>query len=433
MTEELAMPTAVEAERVVLGSILRGQPFSLVEHLEPGAAGHFSTTAHFRIYEAMRGLHEAGCAIDGVTVAQVLRDASTLESVGGLGYLVSLDDGLPDLPNVADYVRILEEKHALRSVLRRVQKIALEASGPNASSAGVLGILTRALEEIAPLIPGKGLPTVDSIVDEIGASRLLGDGGAVKSFSTPWPMLDEITGGIRPGELVIVGARPSSGKTVLLTQMARHIAGAGNTVAIISVEMSREAILQRMIAADGQVALHRLRNGYMDQPERERAREALGMLYQLNGLLLGDGGSTLPKLRASLTKIAAKRKIDAVAVDYLQLISGASNQRRVEQITEISRGLKQLAVDLGCAMIVASQLSRESVKEEREPRLDDLRDSGSIEQDADVVIFPHRIPGQSEEERFVRTELIVAKNRNGRLGRALVTFEKPYVRFVGAA
>jgi replicative DNA helicase len=431
-TELMQMPSAVEAERVVLGAVMRGAAFSMVEHLEPGPSGHFTTTPHVRIFDGMRALYAAGCAIDGVTLAQALRDASTLDSVGGMAYLVSLDEGMPDLPNIPDYVRILEEKHALRSVLRRVQKVAMEASGPNSSSAGVLGTLTRCLEEIAPLVPGKGLPTVSSIVDEIGASRILGDGKLV-SFPTPWAHLDEITGGIRPGELIIVGARPSSGKTVILTQMARHMAGAGYTVAVISVEMSRDAILQRMIAADGGVALHKLRNGYMDAQERGKAQEALGTLYQLNGLLLGDGGSTLPRLRASLTKIAAKRKIDAVAVDYLQLISGPSGQRRVEQITEISRGLKQLAVDLDCAMIVASQLSRESVKEEREPRLDDLRDSGSIEQDADVVIFPHRIPGQPAEERFVRTELIVAKNRNGRLGRCLVTFEKPYVRFREAA
>jgi replicative DNA helicase len=416
----------VDTERMVLGMVLLNDAnWASVESL---TADVFSVEKHRRIFSRMRDLAERGEHIDRVTLATELRQRGELESVDGLAYLVSLDDGLPYQTNFDSYVRILEETHARRQIVLRAYDIASGVTAKGASSAEALTALTRALEEVSPLIPGKGLPTVATLVDEIGASRLLGD-GKQESFGTPWPKLDAVTGGLRPGELVIVGARPSSGKTVILTQISRHVAGAGKTVAVISVEMSREAILQRMIAADGTVPLHKLRGGFMNPDERKKAQAALAGLVETEGLMLGDGGSTLPRLRAALVKIASKRKIDLVAVDYLQLISGASGQKRVEQITEISRGLKQIAVDLNCCMLVASQLSRESAKEEREPRLDDLRDSGSIEQDADVVIFPFRLPNQPEEERFVREELIVAKNRNGRLGRAPVVFEKPFVRF----
>jgi replicative DNA helicase len=420
------LPASVETEKVVLGAIFVGGDWGHVEHLDVDS---FSIEKHRRIFAAMQDVAKRGSAVDRLTVAEELRATGKLESVDGLGYLSSLDDGLPHIENLPDYVRILEEKRALRSVLTSAQALIVKASSKGISSESALAELIRAVETVGTQIPGRGIPTIESIVDEIGASAVLG-GEGIEAIASPWPELDKITGGFRMGELVIIGARPSQGKTVMATQIATAAAIQGKTAVVLSLEMSKESIIQRLIASTAGLPLYKLRSG-LDRNERESARNALGRIVELKTLLLADSCATLARMRAALLKIASKQKIHVVAVDYLQLIGGSSTgSRRVEQITEISRGLKQLAVGLDCCMVVASQLSRESVKEEREPRLDDLRDSGSIEQDADLVIFPHRVPGQPAEERRVLTDFVVSKNRNGRLGRCPVVFEKPYVRFV---
>jgi replicative DNA helicase len=427
---ERGLPADEMAEKVVLGALLtENDTAGILAALSPD---DFSHNANSRVFRAAGAIAERGEAVDRLTVASELTKSAELQSVGGLSYLLDLDSsGLPGA-NVESWVRIVQDKAQLRRAIMGCSAAVEECltGAVNASEAiAKLESLTKRLQEKAPT--QSELMSVGAMAEKAGISAIFGD-GTDSRITTPWQGLNQIIGGFEPGDLVVVGARPSMGKTVLGCQIAAGAATAGVRAAIFSIEMRNVPLIQRMISSLGAIPLHRVRSGGgMDSEERHRAHLALNEVIEQKNLLLSDTCSTVSAIRRVMLKAMRSAKIDLIFIDYLQLLAGMGGRRgRVEEVTEISRGIKLLGQEFGCVTIVASQLSRESEKEEREPRLSDLRDSGSIEQDADLVIFPHRIPGQLKDEQMVRTELIVAKQRNGRLGRTAVTFEKPFVRFV---
>lgn len=426
---DLALPANLDAERFVLGSIVLND--SLFPQVRDSlSVDDFSLEKHRRIFLRMVDLADRGEAIDRVTLAEELSRQGQLESVDGFSYLVSLDQGLPELSNIDSYQRILQDKAILRRAALSCSRVLREAISRGGDSVSVIGRLQDLTESLEKCLKTDDTPTAQKVVLETGPDVIFGC-GRVDVIPSPWPRLNQVIGGFERGQMVCIGARPSMGKTVLACQIAVHAAELGKTAVIFSLEMSSVSLIQRFVAALSGIPHYRIRDGRMDREQRETAQEALYRITELSSLFLADLSYTIAAMRAQLGKLSRKQKIDIVVIDYLQLISSASNRNRVEQITEISRGVKLLAKQFDCSVVVTSQLSREIEKENnREPRLSDLRDSGSIEQDCDLVIFPHRAPGQDPEENFVRTDLMVAKQRNGRLGKVPVIFEKPHVRFV---
>jgi len=426
------LPANLDAERLVLGSVLlNGDLFAPVSAaLTPD---DFSIVKHWRIFARMAELAARGERIDRVMVAGELMKVGQLESVGGLSYLCSLDEGLPEIANLDGYVRIVQDKAVLRRCAFACQATLDEALSRGGESAAVVGRLRTLADSLRDCIASGDIPNVAEAVQIAGPAEIFGEGHSVL-VRTPWRGLNQIVGGFERGQMVVIGARPSMGKTVMACQIAVHAAEQGKQAAIFSLEMSNVALIQRFIASSAGIPLYSVRGGHMDAMERARAQMALAGVCDMENLALADKAYTIPAIRAALARLSRKRKPDVVVIDYLQLLNPVGrHSNRVAEITEISRGVKLLSQEFDCALVVASQLSRESEKENREPRLSDLRDSGSIEQDADLVIFPHRIPGQEAEERHVRSEFIVAKQRNGRLGRVPVVFEKPFVRFTESA
>ena len=427
--ESLKLPGNIDAEALILGSVmLNGDLFAEVSAaLTPS---DFSLEVHRRIFHRMNDLAQRGEPIDRVTVASELNRAGQLDSVGGLSYLISLDEHLPEITHLDAYIRMIQDAGILRRAAAGCQELLNNCLSRAAQAPDVLQRIGRLAADLEGcLVEQTSLASPTAILGQASISDLMGD-GARKWLPTPWDRLNGMIGGFEPGQMIIIGGRPGSGKSVFLWQCCYDAAALGRKVAMISLEMTNESLIQRYIAANAAIPLHRLRNGSLDQEGRYRAQQALAGICELQELRMAERLFTIPSIRASLTRGAAKRPWDLIAIDYLQLLASGRSRNLVEEISEISRAIKLLAVEFGCPVLIGSQLSRESEKEGREPRLSDLRQCGSLEQDADTVIFPHPLREQDPESPNLRVEFIVAKQRNGRTGRVPATFEKPYVRFV---
>ena len=426
---ERGLPAAPTAESMLIGAcMLETEVIFTIDGLDPS---DFATPFNRVIFSAIMELHRNGRGIDRVSVAEHLQKTGQLDAAGGIGYLVDIDaNGLSGTGMASEWARTIQDRAAERRGILACHAAIRHALERGNGASGLFAELSRITEGIEKAISRhEEIPCAADIVESATVDRVFGC-VAHDVIKTPWEGLNGIIGGLERGQMVAIGGRPSTGKTVLLAQMAEFAAGDGRNVLFFSLEMNALSILQRLVAMRAGLDLHQVRNGNMDKEMRGRAQAALGELCSEENLQIGDKQHTIPAMRSALAKAASRRRIDLVAIDYLQLISGSNGRSRVEQITEISRSLKLLAQQHDCALLVASQLSRESEKESREPRLSDLRDSGSIEQDSDVVIFPYRRPGQLADADLVNSEIIVAKQRNGRLGRFRATFERPYVRYV---
>jgi len=429
LTFERGLPTAPHAERALLGAILTGNDTEVSGIITSGILPEdFALEKHRRIFAACRQLHDAGELVERVGVAEYLAGIGQLESVDGLTYLCELGgESIPGL-SVDGWVATVQEKALQRKAIMGCQAVINHALD-QMDTPGIVDQITRLTEQLqAGIHVREPLPSVGQIVERAGIEAIFGGAGA-ETIPSPWPTLNQIIGGFERGQMVCIGGRPSQGKSVALCQIAKHTAGLGKTAVIFSLEMSKVSLIQRMVASECSVPLWRVRGGHMDPMDVGRTKQALASIVEIPSLLIADSVQTIAAMRAALARLSARTKVDLVAVDYLQLMAGTTQRNRVEEITGITRGLKLLSEQFECTLVVASQLSRESAKVEREPELYDLRDCGSIEQDSDLVIFPYRIPRQNEDEINVDTDFIVRKQRNGRLGRVKMVFEKPQVRF----
>jgi replicative DNA helicase len=426
---ERGMPAAVDAERYVLGSVmLDSQQWRDIS----GAltAGDFSIEKHRRIYGRMEDLAKRGEPIDRVTLCAELMKACQLESVDGLSYLVSLDEGLPEITNIDAYVRMIQDAAILRRAIVGCQSLMNECLSRASETPEILSGLERLSRDLqGELGKSTTLSSPAQVFQSAGVGGIFAD-GRTAWIKTPWERLNNLINGFEAGQMIVIGGRPGSGKSVFLNQCAWTVSETGKKAVIISLEMSNASLLRRYIASRASVALHRVRSGHMDQDQRQNAQAALFDATENPNLRMADKLFTVPAIRAALSRMAAREKIDLIVIDYLQLLTtGNARQSLTEEVTQISRAVKLLAVEFGCPVLIGSQLSRESEKEGREPRLSDLRNSGSLEQDADTVIFPHPSKIQDTESVDLRVEFIVAKQRDGRIGRVPMTFERPYVRF----
>jgi len=437
---EKRLPTNEDAERFVLGSILLDHSL-FVQCAGTLEADDFSLEKHRRIFRRMGELHERGENIDRITVANELMKFGELEACDGLSYLVSLDDGLPQIPNVDSYVRIVKDKALLRRSIfasqHMMQRCLMDEEDPEQILAGAEETLLKLGEARVK----SGLLTPGQILEDYegGINAFLDPSKRIKGISTGFAKLDEMTGGLHGGDLCILAGRPSMGKTALALNMAQHVAlKLHQTVAIFSLEMSKESLLTRMLCAAARVDSQRFRAGYLTPEERRKLSHGLHELAEAPLYIDDTAGAHLMDMHAKLRRLQAERKVGLVIVDYLQLMTGRGRfENRNQEVSALSRGMKMLAKELNVPMLVLSQLSRavETRQGDHRPQLSDLRESGSIEQDADLVgfIFREEVYHRDREDLRGLAELIVAKQRNGPVGTVNLVFLHAQTKFENRA
>jgi replicative DNA helicase len=400
-------------------------------------ADDFSLEKHRRIFRRMAALNERGDRIDRVTLANELMKHNELESCDGLSYLVSLDDGLPQIHNLDGYIRIVKDKSVLRRLIFASQSLINRCLTAEEEPQDILASAEEILLKIGDTKDRVGLSTPGEIIEEFsgGLNAFLDPSQRIQGLSTSFSRFDEMTGGLHPGELVIIAARPAMGKTAMALNIAQHVAvKLKKTVAVFSLEMSKESLLSRLLCAAARVDSHRFRLGYLDADERRRLQRAAAELVEAPLYIDDTSGSNLLDMHAKLRRLQAERPLGLVVLDYLQLMSGRGRfENRVQEISALSRGLKLMSKELKVPMLVLSQLSRapETRPGDHRPQLSDLRESGSIEQDADVVafIFREEVYKQEREDLRGKAELILAKQRNGPTGKIDLVFLHHLTKF----
>src|SRR4029077_3840741 len=428
LTFERGLPANVDAERFVLGSILLNQDnyFQVAGAVEPE---DFSLEKHRRIFGRMKDLYDRGEKIDRVTLANELMKQGQIESVDGFSYLVSLDEGLPALSNLDSYVRIVKDKATLRRLIFSAQKVIDRCLIGEEEPDEILAGAEESLLKLGEARSGERLESPATVIGKFpgGVNAFLDPSQRVSGLSTGFAKFDEMTGGLHGGELLILAARPSMGKTALALNIAQHVATPPQMrkpVAVFSLEMSSASLLTRLLCSAARVDQHKFRAGFLNAEERRKLQVALANLTESPIFLDDTAGINLMDIHSKLRRMQAEHGLELVVIDYLQLISSPgsarSSQNRNQEVSAISRGLKLMAKDMNVPFLVLSQLSRASETRpgDHKPQLSDLRDSGSIEQDADLVMFIYReeVYKRDREDLKGLADLIIAKQRNGPIG-----------------
>jgi replicative DNA helicase len=441
---ERGLPVSMEAERSILGAILLDNSLydQAAENLTPD---DFSLDAHRRVYSRMRDLQESGRPVDMITLVEELDRRKEVEAIGGVAYLSSLIDGVPDRPSIEHYVHIVRNKALLRGLINLAQNAIAEAIEHSDEAEGVLGRAEQAIFQLSENRIGQGFMNIPSIIKGSFGSleELYARGQEITGLATHYTLLDKLTSGLQPSDLIIIAARPSMGKTALAMNIAENAAVLdGKVVGVFSLEMSREALLMRMLASHAQVDSKDLRQGFLTKEDMRKLTRATEQLSHSKLFIDDSPGISVSEMRAKARRLRQTEGLDLLIVDYLQLMSavpigGKRFENRTQEVSAISRGLKALAKELKVPVIALSQLSRapESRGGDHRPQLSDLRESGSIEQDADVVafIFREEVYKKDDPDLDGIAELIVAKQRNGPTDTIRMAFIKRYTRFENLA
>ncbi len=441
---ERGLPVSMEAERSILGAILLDNSLydQAAENLTPD---DFSLDAHRRVYSRMRDLQESGRPVDMITLVEELDRRKEVEAIGGVAYLSSLIDGVPDRPSIEHYVRIVRNKALLRGLINLSQNAIAEAIEHSDEAEEVLGRAEQAIFQLSENRIGQGFMNIPSIIKGSFGSleELYARGQEITGLATHYTLLDKLTSGLQPSDLIIIAARPSMGKTALAMNIAENAAVLdGKVVGVFSLEMSREALLMRMLASHAQVDSKDLRQGFLTKEDMRKLTRATEQLSHSKLWIDDSPGLSVSEMRAKARRLRQTEGLDLLIVDYLQLMSavpigGKRFENRTQEVSAISRGLKALAKELKVPVLALSQLSRapESRGGDHRPQLSDLRESGSIEQDADVVafIFREEVYKKDDPDLEGMAELIVAKQRNGPTDMIKMAFVKRYTRFENLA
>ena len=442
-TPTRTLPHNLEAEKSVLGAILiQNEAFNHAAELIDSA--DFFRDAHRRIFEKMIALSERGDAIDFVTLKEELSRGGDLDEVGGPAYIASLADGVPRSANVEYYAKIVKEKSTLRSLIHSANKILVDAYEAEEEPDLLLDEAERAIFAIAEdRIRAGFVPLRDLVQGSFAViERLQQHKGMVTGVPTGFVDLDELTSGLQPSDLVLVAARPSMGKTSFVLNIAQHIGTTTDmTVGFFSLEMSKEQLFMRMLTGEARIDAHRFRTGYLSEKDYGKLSHALGTLAEARVFIDDTASIGVLEMRAKARRLKAEQGLNLLIVDYLQLMSGRGRfENRQAEIASISRSLKGLAKELSVPIVALSQLSRASeTRADHRPQLSDLRESGALEQDADVVMFIYRedqyraADGSPDQEAQGMAEIIIGKQRNGPVGTVKLAFVKEHTRFENLA
>lgn len=437
-----SLPANIEAERSILGAILLDNVAfnQAAEHLKPE---DFLLDSHRRIYARMVDLAEASHSIDLITLSEELARKGELETIGGAAYVSGLLDGVPDRPSIENYIKIVRDKSLLRALIHTATAAIARASEQSDAAEEILNDTEAQIFQLSEKRIGRGFMGVPEIVRESFGSidALLQRGQRITGLETHFSELDSMTCGLQKADLVIVAARPSMGKTAFAMNIAENAAIIDKkTVAVFSLEMSKEALLQRMLCSVAEVDSHRFRTGSFWQDDTRKIQRAMEKLLEAPIFIDDTPGISVSEMRAKARRLQQSQgRLALIVVDYLQLMSGGGKryENRTQEVSAISRGLKALAKELGVPVVALSQLSRapESRGGDHRPQLSDLRESGSIEQDADLVMFIFReeVYRQDDPDLEGRAELIIGKQRNGPIGKVNLAFRKNFTSFADMA
>lgn len=421
---EKTIPHSIEAEQAVLGSMFLTK-YALQKAIESLNENLFYLDSHNKIFTVISYLSEENKPIDIMTVSEELKKRNWLNSIGGIEYLTEVAKSVPTAANVDEYIKIVEEKAILRRLIDEGTQIINEAYNSTSSINDVLDNAETKILNVVKTRKGTEFRTIQDVLFKTQADleKLSKNKGEITGIQTGFFKLDKITSGLHPNELIIIAARPGMGKTAFALNLATNIAMSGKTVALFNMEMSGEQLVTRMLASVGQIYGDKLKSGNLKNEDWKRINEAISRLADTKMYIDDTSGMTINEIRAKCRRLASmKDGLDIIIIDYLQLIQGSDRYKgnRVQEVTEISRNLKTLAMELKVPVIALSQLSRSvegKGRKDNRPILSDLRESGSIEQDADIVAMLHRDDYYDREqlidENTSRTTLIIAKHRNG--------------------
>ena len=432
------LPHDLVAEQSVLGAVFISPEtmISLADELTPD---DFYKPANKIVFKTMLSLLEKGEPIDATTMVSALTNQGDISNIGGINYVVELVNSTPTSKNVEHYAKLVKEKATLRKVIADLSDSLSSAYQGDVSISDIIAKTEKSMLDISNQNTGTGFRNVDDILDthmQIVETRSQTD-GFVTGLSTGFVGLDKITTGLHEGNLIILAARPAMGKTALALNIAKHVATMERKPAVIfSLEMGAEELIERMVASEGMIPGYHLKTGNLSTDEWKRLVHAQSNLYDVPIFVDDTAGIRISDIRSKARKLSQEMGgLGIIIIDYLQLITGSKRENRQQIVSEISRELKILAKDLRVPVIALSQLSRSvEQRQDKRPMLSDLRESGSIEQDADIVAFLYRDAYYQKEQADSQeannvTELILEKNRHGSLGTVKLYFHKEYTKF----
>lgn len=431
-----APPHLLEAEKAILGAVLLF-PDVFYDIVDEVHANDFYRDAHRRIYQAIHDVTERGQAIDFITVKDRLRERGDLDDIGGPAYLASLSDGVPRSANVVHYARIVREDAMLRNVMAAANRMLVEAKAADAEARVVLDRAEQNILAIAQRAVRSDFIDAAQLVSEgiAAVEALIETKKGITGLPSGFVDFDDMTRGFQPGALALLAARPSMGKTAWALNVAYHVASQGKIVGFFSLEMSRQELFMRLLAAVSRVNGHHLQSGYVNQTDYGRMSHGFGEIAG-TGFFVDDSPTvSMLDVRGKARRLKGRKGLDFLVLDYLQLMQLPKAENRNLAVADVSRGLKLLARELEIPVLALSQLSRGvEARSDKRPMLSDLRDSGALEQDADLVIFLHRpeVYERSPENEGL-AEVILAKQRNGPTGTVKLQWMKETTRFENRA
>ena len=421
-----SLPQSLEAEQSVIGSMLIDKN-AIVKVSEKLNEDDFYRDGHKVIYKSILELFKEDTAVDILTVLEYLKSNDLLERAGGVTYVTELSNSVATTANLPSYIKIVEEKSLLRKLIKASTAIIEDSYNKQGN---VENVLDQAEKKIFDIAEKKTSNDFESIKDVLGRGleeieRLFNDQGSITGVGSGFIDLDAKTSGFQKGDMVLIAARPSMGKTTFALNIAEHAAlREGKSVVIFSLEMSKEQLAYKLLCSEANVDLVKLRTGTLEDKDWESIAKAAGPLGNAKIYIDDTAGVSVMEMRSKCRRLKIEYGIDLILIDYLQLMSGSSTDNRQQEVSEISRGIKALAKEMECPIIALSQLSRApEQRADHRPMLSDLRESGSIEQDADLVMFLYRDEyyNKETEEKNV-AECIVAKQRNGPVGTVKLAF-----------
>lgn len=444
MWQENVPPQDIEAEQAVLGAIFLDAE-ALVEAMAQIEPQDFYRRAHQIIFRSMIALNDRNENIDIITLKSQIESENTLEDVGGISYLTELSQVTPTASGVAHYAKIVKDKSTLRELIQAATKIVKEGYSQEGSVEEIVEAAEKGILNVSEKRNSTGFQAIADVLNSTmeNIDRLSQQNEEITGLPTGYPELDKMTAGLQPEELIILAARPAVGKTAFALNIAQNIGTrTDRSVAIFSLEMGAESLVNRMLCAEGTIEAGHLRTGQLTEQEWHNLIMAMGSLSNTSIFIDDTPGIKVSEIRARCRRLAQEKgNLGLILIDYLQLIEGSGRESRQQEVSEISRQLKKLAKELKVPVIALSQLSRSvEQRQDKRPVLSDIRESGSIEQDADIVAFLYREDyyqrqgteeDKNEEEQAVDDviEVIIEKNRSGARGTVELLFKKEYNKF----
>ena len=428
-----SLPYNLEAEQSVIGSMLIDKT-AIARVVEVLKGDDFYRDSHKVIFSAIFDLYQKDTPIDMITLLEHLRSAEKLEASGGITYISEISNSVPSTANLSSYIKIVDDKSILRKLIRASTEIMENCYNKQDDVEAVIDIAEQKVFNISEKKNAGDFEPMNTVLERgfLEIERIFNNKGETTGISSGFPELDDKTAGFQKGDMILIAARPSMGKTTFALNLAEYAAlRQGKSVAVFSLEMSKEQLAYKLLCSEANVDMSKLRHGDLEDRDWENIAKASGPLAAAKIFIDDTAGTSVMEMRSKCRKLKMEYGIDMIVIDYLQLMTGSNSESRQQEVSEISRSIKALAKEMQCPVIALSQLSRApEQRTDHRPMLSDLRESGSIEQDADLVMFLYRDEYYDEETEDKNiAELIIAKQRNGPVGTVKLAWIGQFSKF----